>query len=440
VYELLFKAYDKSLNEGVGVLQVEIVGDTSAPNIEIIGLSLDSVQVFASYTDLGAKATDNCSSGLVVEAKSTLDTSRLGNYSITYSSIDNAKNLGISIRDVVVFDSVKPMINSLKGKDTIVLEVNDRYTEPGIIYSDNYYSENELVIKTVGEVLFNKIGENVLEYTVIDPSGNVSITKSRVVKVVDTQSPVLYLVGGDTVEIDVFDKYYDWGIKMLDNYNMNSELEVIVKGSFIDSFGANGVSERIGFYNYSYIVSDKSGNKDSITRVISVLDNKAPSIVLNGLPVLVIQRWSDFNDPGARVIDNYWGGNGVWYTSKNNVNTQSNGTYYAQYCPFDSSGNAGECILRYIVVEEGVEFTNSINNGSSIQVEVFPNPASDFIMIKVAEKANLSIFNANGKLILNQRAENQYTIVNTTNWSSGVYLLRVQLNNEVLNTKIRVLK
>jgi PKD repeat protein len=440
VYELLFKAYDKSLNEGVGVLQVEIVGDTSAPNIEIIGLSLDSVQVFASYTDLGAKATDNCSSGLVVEAKSTLDTSRLGNYSITYSSIDNAKNLGISIRDVVVFDSVKPMINSLKGKDTIVLEVNDRYTEPGIIYSDNYYSENELVIKTVGEVLFNKIGEYVLEYTVIDPSGNVSITKSRVVKVVDTQSPVLYLVGGDTVEIDVFDKYYDWGIKMFDNYNMNSELGVIVKGSFIDSFGANGVSERIGFYNYSYIVSDKSGNKDSITRVISVLDNKAPSIVLNGLPVLVIQRWSDFNDPGARVIDNYWGGNGVWYTSKNNVNTQSNGTYYAQYCPFDSSGNAGECILRYIVVEEGVEFTNSINNGSSIQVEVFPNPASDFIMIKVAEKANLSIFNANGKLILNQRAENQYTIVNTTNWSSGVYLLRVQLNNEVLNTKIRVLK
>lgn len=440
VYELLFKAYDKSLNEGVGVLQVEVIGDSSAPNIVLNGPSLDSVQVFTSFKDLGAKATDNCSSFLVVEAKSTLDTAVLGTYSISYSSIDNAKNLGTALREVVVFDSVKPMINSLKGKDTMVLEVNDRYTEPGIIYSDNYYSASELVIKTSGEVLFNTVGEYVLFYTVADPSGNVSIVKSRVVKVVDTQSPELYLIGGDTVEIDVFDKYYDWGIKMLDNYNMNSELEVTIKGSFIDSFGTNGVSERIGYYNYSYIVSDKSGNKDSITRVISVLDNKAPNIVLNGLPVLVIQRWSDFNDPGARVIDNYWEEDGVWYTSENNVNTQSNGTYYAQYCPFDSSGNAGECILRYIVVEEGVEFTNSIVKNSIIQVEVYPNPASEFVRVKVPENSSLSIFNSNGKLILSQRAKNQHTIINTTNWTSGVYLLKVELNNEVLIKKISVQK
>ena len=149
---------------------------------------------------------------------------------------------------------------------------------------------------------------------------------------------------------------------------------------------------------------------------------------------MVIERWSDFDDPGARVVDNYWNESGVWYTYENNVNTQSPGTYYALYCPFDSSGNAGECIMRYIVVEE----PTSINNSMSFDIEVYPNPAQDFVTIKAPTNSVLSVFDSKGKLLVNSTSKDQYQILNASAWSAGVYLLQVQSKEQLISTRIQI--
>lgn len=80
--------------------------DTEAPVISLFGNNPAYVEQGATYSDLGAQVTDNVNTNLGYTAEGEVDTSTLGEYTITYTATDQVGNVGTATRTVVVYDPV----------------------------------------------------------------------------------------------------------------------------------------------------------------------------------------------------------------------------------------------------------------------------------------------------------------------------------------------
>ena len=170
-----------------------IVTDQTPPVIILQGNSTVSVEVFNSYTELGAIATDeydgDLSSSIIIAG--TVDTSILGVYSIEYSVTDSHGNTASVTRTVVVIDSTPPVVN-LNGATTIYLELGSTYTELGATATDNYDGDITSSIIISGTVDTSNVGTYILLYNVSDSSGNTAETSRSVV--VEANSPSLSII------------------------------------------------------------------------------------------------------------------------------------------------------------------------------------------------------------------------------------------------------
>lgn len=441
-YEVTFEATDNTGNIGSATLTVTVTKDATAPVITLNGSALDTVDVFQPYTDPEAVASDNCVLSNTISTQNGVDVNTVGTYSIIYSITDDAGNTTTETRTVSVVDRVAPVIDSMEGSDVMTIEVFDRYVEPGVNISDNYYANGELTLTIDGDVDETTVGEYILTYTVTDPSNNVSASMTRTVRVVDTTTPTVSLIGQDTVTVDVNKRYYDLGINARDNYTADNALSISRTGSFVDAFGMSGVVDQLGTYLYNYEVIDADSNITTVTRVVEVVDRIAPVATLSGKPLVVVDRWSDYQDEGVSLSDNYWTGDGIYTEVTNNVNTQSVGTYYVTYCPVDSSGNEGACVTRIVVVEMPTSIAD-LDLGNS--VELYPNPSTGFFRIELdlpkAEQVKVSIVNTVGQEIMVVREgmlDGLTQDVNLSAHGAGVYMLRIQAADQTIVKRITI--
>jgi len=79
------------------------VVDRSAPTVSLVA-GVDTVQVNDIHIDAGVTAQDNSDSELDVTAVSTVDTTRVGTYTITYVVTDDSGNTTQIVRYVTVRD------------------------------------------------------------------------------------------------------------------------------------------------------------------------------------------------------------------------------------------------------------------------------------------------------------------------------------------------
>lgn len=84
---------------------------------------------------------------------------------------------------------------------------------------------------------------------------------------------------------------------------------------------------------------------------------------------------------------------------------------------------------------------NTLSNDafqSNIQLEIFPNPTSNFVQINSNQNIDsYSLFSIDGKLVLTKKISNLNQItVDITELNSGVYLLNLNSNGIVINNKI----
>ena len=78
--------------------------DTQSPVITLSGAASVSIEQNSSYEDAGASATDNIDSSVEVSASGAVDTSTIGEYTITFTATDNAGNSSTLDRLVNVVD------------------------------------------------------------------------------------------------------------------------------------------------------------------------------------------------------------------------------------------------------------------------------------------------------------------------------------------------
>lgn len=123
--------------------------------------------------------------------------------------------------------------------------------------------------------------------------------------------------------------------------------------------------------------------------------------------------------------------NGKSFTVQQSIGQASSiGTYHT---------NKNELRQGFIQPLKKVESNTKIED--PINVTIYPNPCSDFVQVDFEENyednINLQLFDITGKLISEQSDSFQKKItVDTSNISSGIYLLKIQINNRTITKKI----
>ena len=181
------------------------VTDQTPPVIILQGNSTVSVEVFNSYTELGAIATDefdgDLSSSIIIAG--TVNTSIIGVYSIVYSVTDSHGNTASVTRTVIVVDTTPPVI-ILNGDSTIYLELGSTYTELGATATDNYDGNLSSEIFLSGSVDTSTEGTYYISYNVSDSSGNSAASVQRTVVVVEGNSPSILVTKTASPDSGVF--------------------------------------------------------------------------------------------------------------------------------------------------------------------------------------------------------------------------------------------
>ncbi|MFC2110022.1 T9SS type A sorting domain-containing protein [Bacteroidota bacterium] len=80
---------------------------------------------------------------------------------------------------------------------------------------------------------------------------------------------------------------------------------------------------------------------------------------------------------------------------------------------------------------------------SKVSVEIYPNPAIDIftLEIKKLKEANVAIYDVLGKLIYSgQTKSKKLEFSKSDGFSSGVYVIRVSIGNDILITKKLVVR
>src|SRR5690606_16319245 len=93
-----------------------------------------------------------------------------------------------------------------------------------------------------------------------------------------------------------------------------------------------------------------------------------------------------------------------------------------------STGAIWDFVDVFYGIEEGI---------SANLIEVYPNPASDIITIKVENAGKIQVLDMTGRLVYNVGTTiGKESVVDVSKWSAGVYLVRVEVLGEVWTRKI----
>jgi PKD repeat protein len=258
-YVLTYTVTDSAQNQTSKTRTIYVV-DNMAPTVTLKGNNPDYIAVFKKYTDPGVTVTDNYWKNTVPTITNNLNTNKIGTYQFLYCASDSSGNGPVCItRKVIVYDSTKPVISFNAGQDTMEMEVNTYFSDPGINITDNYYKYLYPVITgtfyadyPIGKP--TKLGCYTIIYTVMDSSNNSSFL-TRVLCVNDNTPPVINLVGSliDTVAKSNFINYHDKGYTVSDNYTATNLIKIDTINNFTHS-------TKPGVFTMQYKATDSSGN------------------------------------------------------------------------------------------------------------------------------------------------------------------------------------
>ena len=221
-------------------------------------IKLDSMEVTLNYNEKyseGKVSARNVFKDYTKNVKviGEVNTKKVGKYKINY-----LLNYGMLIlkktKIVNVVDKKAPVI-TLEGNTDITLCPGCKYEEEGFSATDEY--DSDLTDKVVIEQLEDKI-----VYTVEDSSKN-KVSVERKIKEEDKEAPVITLNGYENVTIYKGNVYIEEGASATDNCDGDITSLIEISGSVDNT--------KVGVYEITYTVKDKSGNTTSVKRKVSVI-------------------------------------------------------------------------------------------------------------------------------------------------------------------------
>lgn len=154
----------------------------------------------------------------------------------------------------------------LNGDSTIVVELGDEYVDLG---ATAYDSKGNPIEGTWSEGYADtwELGTYYYQYFAYSSEDNkVLFSETRVIEVVDTTAPEIFINGDETFIVELGTYYSDWGAYALDD--STGAVEVITEG--IEDVDIN----QVGSYVITYTATDESENTSVETRIVEVVESE----------------------------------------------------------------------------------------------------------------------------------------------------------------------
>jgi hypothetical protein len=389
IYYVTYCAGDASGNEAPCVTRVVyVVVDQSAPELTLTGSDTVYVDVITgTYTEPGWTAQDKTDGDLAtaVQVTGTVNTFKIGSYTLTYTVQDAQSNIATTTRTVIVRDLVFPTITNdemISGTRNVV-EVQlqsvfvDR-TVPADNYSNGTFGPRfDFVISPSNaqgdaDVDTRVKGTTIVTYTVTDESMNQTVLTIDYV-VEDYIAPVITLNTLDTVYHNVNDPYTPVTASVTDNLYDNTQVS-LTRLSNVNPF-------KLGLYTDTYTATDASGNVTVRNRWVRVLDSENPVISSKVGPVVKLGLFSNVKlSDYLKLTDNYDAPSELLANldvTFNDVNFYEEGFYAAEFVTTDNSGNVSITYRLYVDVRSTYEVINSVGSVTGAELmKVYPNPSN----------------------------------------------------------------
>jgi hypothetical protein len=121
--------------------------DNQPPTITLDGEPLIQLEVNDIYNDPGVQEpSDNLDNVVEIQISGVVDVTKLGDYEVEYTAVDNAGNNSSVKRTFRVLDNTKPEILLDPNDEIVYLNAGDSYSLPFFDYSDNYDEKSDLVV------------------------------------------------------------------------------------------------------------------------------------------------------------------------------------------------------------------------------------------------------------------------------------------------------
>ncbi|GHB72983.1 hypothetical protein GCM10008107_23000 [Psychrosphaera saromensis] len=318
-----------------GLLPTE--ADSVSPEVALIGESNVTISVGTDYVELGALFVDDRDGAMPVTIISgTVDTTTLGEYTVTYTARDAAGNEDVITRTVNVIeaDTIDPVL-TLNGAPTITLGQDEAYIDLGVTALD----ERDGILTPVisGTVDYRVTGTYTITYTAADAAGNTVTTSRTVIVPVDTTPPVVTLNGDAVIKLTINTPYTELDARAEDW--RDGIVNVVISGTVNTAVEDD--------YEITYTATDAAGNVGSVTRTVQVLDTDGtePVITLTGGNTIDWTQDFSFNELGFSAYDERDGELTVVVTGS--VDTTTTGKNELTYTATDAAGN--ETVVTRIV-------------------------------------------------------------------------------------------
>ena len=188
---ITYTASDLSNNISTLTRTVNVIADTIAPVITIIGSSPEVVIKNSIYIDAGTSVSDNVDAGLTATATGVADvnTAIVGTYIITYSASDLSGNISTITRTIIVDDGAKldrPNHAVVSGNYAYVVSENSNSLEIIDI-------SNPATLVHKGSIVNGADGAVLFAPKAVAVSGNYAyvVSYSNALEIIDISNPVL---------------------------------------------------------------------------------------------------------------------------------------------------------------------------------------------------------------------------------------------------------
>ena len=163
-------------------------------------------------------------------------------------------------REVHVVDTTPPVI-TLEGEENIVISKIELYQEAGYTAEDNYDGDMTEKVTVSTQKISDTEYKNI--YTVKDSANN-TVQKERTITIKDLIKPVITLNGDSEETLSLGEKYIEKKAIVIDDCDGDISNQLQITGS-VDV-------NTIGTYIITYTVSDSSGNTETATRTVNVVE------------------------------------------------------------------------------------------------------------------------------------------------------------------------
>lgn len=213
-----------------------------------------------SYQELGVSIKNSNDQTVTGTTTGFVDTSKLGNNTITYQS-ESCTNTATRTVKVVSAECSYTLL----GNEPLMLSKGDTFSDPGVVTKDS--TGSVVVSTTTGEVDTTKLGDYTLTYQGKDCANS----QTRTVKV-ELQTCTYTLLGDSPLEIILNNAYTDSGAEIKDK----SSVVIAAK-----AMGAGAVdTTKVGEYVVNYKMEACGNSADRIVKVRALTDDELKETIL----------------------------------------------------------------------------------------------------------------------------------------------------------------